>query len=268
MSSAEADGLTDDAFLGGRVRVLQPRRGHRSGLEAVMIAAACPARAGETVLDLGSGAGAAALCLLARVPDSRAILVEADPDMAELAEENLRRNGLAGRAEVHRLAIGEAGLPEGLNAAADHAISNPPFRDPARHRSSPDRAAAHLLPVERLEPWLRVAAGAVRGRGTMTLVHEAAALSGVLQAFGRRFGGLRVLPLHPRPATPATRIVVRGERGSRAPLQILPSLFLHHATGHGFADEVEAVLRCGAALALTREKGDTRSMDRGFKAIE
>lgn len=265
MSSAETPGLSDDAFLGGRVRVLQPRRGHRSGLEAVMIAAACPAGAGDTVLDLGAGAGVAAICLLARVEGSRAILVEADPATAELAEENLRRNGFADRAEVRCLEIGGAGAGS-VHAVADHAISNPPFRDPRRHRSSADRAAAHLLPVERLEGWVRFAAGAVRGRGTLTLVHEAEALSGVLAAFGPRFGGNRILPLHPRPATPARRILVQGERGSRRSLSLLPSLFLHHEEGHGFTDGVEAVLRRGAALALADQKGDTGTVLEYLKA--
>ncbi|ESR24780.1 tRNA1(Val) (adenine(37)-N6)-methyltransferase [Lutibaculum baratangense] len=255
MSSGEPPELTDDAFLGGRVRALQPRRGHRSGLEAVLIAAACPACEGETVLDLGAGAGVASLCLLARVPGAKAILVEADPAMAELAEENLRRNGFGDRAAVRCLRIGEAGA-EASNAVAEHAIANPPFRDPRRHRSSPEREAAHLLPVEALGAWIRFSAGAVRGRGTLTLVHEAEALEGVLHAFGHRFGDLHLLPLHPRPGRSARRIIVQGRRGARAPLSLLPGLALHGRDGDGFSDELDRVLRDGARLALGRKARD------------
>ncbi len=251
---AEESGLTTDDFLGGRLSVVQPRRGHRSGIEAVLIAAMTPLNPGETLIDIGSGVGVAGLCAIARVPDSRAILVETDPALAGLARENAGRNGFGGRATVVAADITARGAIRrtGLTVAADHAVANPPFYDPASSRVSPAKAAAHVAPDVALDAWLRFAAAAVRPGGSLTLVHRAEALPLVLAAFGRRFGGAAVLPVHPRPGEAATRIVVQGRKGSRAPLAILHGLVLHGARGHGFRAEVEAILRGGAAYELTR----------------
>jgi tRNA1(Val) A37 N6-methylase TrmN6 len=140
----------------------------------------------------------------------------------------------------------------GLTGVADHALANPPFYDPAASRVSPAKAAAHSAPGETLETWLRFAASVVRPGGSLTLVHRSEALPAVLAAFGNRFGGARLLPVHPRPGRPATRIIVQGQKGSRAPLSILPGLVLHEQAGHDFRPEVEAVLREGANLELGR----------------
>src|SRR5882672_4568893 len=89
--------LTDDAVLGGRLRLKQPRRGHRFGHDAILLAAACPARAGERVVDLGAGVGAAGLALAARIGAVELSLVEIDPTLAALATENAAHNGIAVR---------------------------------------------------------------------------------------------------------------------------------------------------------------------------
>lgn len=246
--------LSTDDFLGGRLSILQPRKGHRSGIEAVLIAAMAPLQPQETVIDIGSGVGVAGLCALARVPGSRAFLVEADPAAADLARDNAARNGFSDRTGIvvedvtARGAIDRCGLIE----AADHAVANPPFYDPAASRISPEKAAAHATPDEALDAWLRFAVAALKPAGSLTLVHRAEALEMVLATFARRFGAIAVLPVHPRPGLPATRIIVQGRKGSRAPLVILPGLILHEAHGHGFRPDVEAILRSGAAFELNR----------------
>jgi tRNA1Val (adenine37-N6)-methyltransferase len=87
--------LTDDKFLCGRLRLLQPEKGYRAATDAVLLAAACPAVAGQSVLDLGCGAGAASLCLAARVPGLRLTGLEVQPEYADLARRNAARNGIA-----------------------------------------------------------------------------------------------------------------------------------------------------------------------------
>jgi tRNA1(Val) A37 N6-methylase TrmN6 len=244
--------FTEDDFLNGRLSVLQPRRGHRSGIEAVLIAAAVPLAPAETVLDIGAGVGVAGLCALSRVDGAKAILVERDPGLGELATANAARNGMAARARVVVADIGSRGAVEncGLVSKTDHALANPPFNDPRTSRTSPDKAAAHAGDADLLHDWLRFAAAAVRADGTLTLIHRAEALKQVLVAFGQRFGGIAVLPIHPRPGKTATRILVQGRKGSRAPLSIRPGLVLHAADGHGFTPEVDAVLRGGAPLEM------------------
>jgi tRNA1(Val) A37 N6-methylase TrmN6 len=243
-------GLTQDAFLGGRLRVVQPGKGHRAGIEAVLIAAAAPVLPGQSVLDIGAGVGVAGLCALIRVAGARALLVEAEPDLAELARRNAARNGLADQVTVVTADVTARGVIDrlGLTAGFDHALANPPFFDPARSRSSPVKAPAHVARPGALDDWVRFAAAALRPGGSLTLVHRAEALDLVLAAFGRRFGGVSILPLHPRPGRAASRIIVQGVKGSRAPLSIRPGLVLHGTDGHGFRPAVDAVLRDGASL--------------------
>jgi tRNA1(Val) A37 N6-methylase TrmN6 len=255
---AEADrgsALTDDAVLGGRLRLRQPRRGHRVGHDAILLAAATGVQPGEDAVDLGAGVGAAGLALAARVPAARVTLVEVDPELAALAAENARRNDLADRVravaldvEASARAFAAAGLPPG---SAAHVLMNPPFNDPARQNASPDpgRRLAHAAAVSALAAWVRSAARLLRPQGTLTLIWRADGLAAVLAALAGRFGAIAVLPVHPRPDVPAIRILVWAEKESRAPLSILPGFWLNDADGRP-SKAAEAVLRDGATLAL------------------
>ncbi len=89
--------VTEDAVLGGKLRLKQPTGGHRFGHDAILLAAACPARAGERVVDLGAGVGAAGLALALRVAGTNVVLVEIDAALAALAAENAQLNALAAR---------------------------------------------------------------------------------------------------------------------------------------------------------------------------
>ena len=248
---------TEDAVLGGRLRLRQPRRGHRIGHDAILLAAACPARAGDRVADLGAGVGAAGLALACRIEGLSVSLVEIDTRLATLAAENATLNGLAARVRTAALdvaasarAFADAGLePEAFACV----LMNPPFNDPDRQQVSPDarRRFAHAAAHGGLSPWIKTAARLLRPRGTITLIWRADGLTGVLGALASAFGGLRILPVHPKPGEAAIRILVQAVKGSRAPLQLLPGLVLADASGHP-TREAEAVLREGASLSLGR----------------
>jgi tRNA1(Val) A37 N6-methylase TrmN6 len=246
--------VTDDAVLDGRLRLLQPRRGHRVGHDAILLAAATGGEAREHAVELGAGVGAAGLALASRVPGLTVTLVEIDPSLVALAAENASRNGLAERVRSVGLDVGggarafaAAGLAAG---AANRVLMNPPFHDPARHNASPDprRRLAHLAGSE-LDPWVRCAARLLRPGGMLTLIWRADGLPDVLGALGARFGAITVLPVHPRPDAAAIRILVRAQEGSRMPLSLLPGLSLHDAAGRPSA-AAEDVLRGAAALPL------------------
>jgi len=248
-----ADGVTEDAVLGGRLRLRQPRRGHRVGHDAMLLAAACPARTGDKAVDLGAGVGAAGLALAARVSDTMVTLVEVDPQLAALADENARLNRMAGR--VRAVALDAAAPARAFSAAglaADsvaRVLMNPPFNDPDRQRSSPDaaRRLAHAAPRSVLGPWIKTAARLLRARGTLTLIWRADGLADVLAALAPAFGAVAVVPVHPAPDRPAIRILATAVKASRAPLVLLPPLVLADASGRPTA-AAEAVLRDGAAL--------------------
>jgi tRNA1(Val) A37 N6-methylase TrmN6 len=233
------DELSCDAWLGGRLTLVQPKRGHRAGTDAALLAAAAHFQDGLFV-DVGAGAGAVALAILSRRPSVNADLVEIDPDLANLAAGNAERNGFAGRARILRLDIcdararREAGLGDGR---AEAVVTNPPFFDPGTVRVSPDaaRARAHVLAGEAgaapLVVWMRACLAILKPNGRFVMIHRPGALAAILAAAENRLGALALMPVHPRAGASAHRLLVSGIKGSKAPLRIAPALILHEADG-------------------------------------
>jgi tRNA1(Val) A37 N6-methylase TrmN6 len=247
--------VTEDGALGGRLRLKQPRRGHRIGHDAILLAAACPARPSERVVDLGAGVGAAGLAVALRVPGTMVTLVEVDASLAALAMENARLNGLAERVSA---AVLDVAAPARAFAAvglapesAARVLMNPPFNDPERQRESPDhrRRLAHADPGGTLVAWIKTAARLLHPRGTLTLIWRADGLGEVVRALDPAFGGATVLPVHSKAGEPAIRVLVRATKASHAPLALLPGLVLNDSAGRPTV-ESEAVLRAGAVLPL------------------
>lgn len=248
--------VTDDAVLGGALRLLQPRRGHRVGHDAILLAAATPARAGDRAVDLGAGAGAAGLALARRVEGLDLVLVEIDPELARLATENAARNGLSGRVKVicgDVTALGGGKAAGGGNGkiapgTADCVLMNPPFREPGRDRVSaePRRRLAHAGGHAVLAEWACAAHRLLRPDGAVSLIWPADGLPDALAALAP-FGAFVLLPVHPRAGAAAIRILLTARKGSRARTQVLPGLVLADERGRPSA-AAEAVLRGGAAL--------------------
>lgn len=239
--------MTRDAFLGGRLAVSQPRSGFRAGLDSVLLGAAV-ADGSRRLLDLGAGVGTAALVALADRPELKATLCEADPASAELARRNLAENGFGDRAEILGLDIEAAGrvrTEAGLAADAfSSVIANPPFFDPmSGTRPASNRAAARHMPLASLDTWMRVAVTHAAPGGEVIVIHVASALPALLAALERRFGAVTVLPLSPHEGEAASRILVRGIKGSRAPFTLLATRALHLADGRGFQPAFDAVFR-------------------------
>lgn len=247
--------LSEDGFLGGRLRVLQPEAGYRAGIDAVMLAASVPCAPGDDVFEAGIGTGVAALCLARRVSGVRITGVEIAADYASLAEENARRNGLAGAVTVIGGDVREAtrgGLPQCPPPGSfRHVFANPPYFEAGRVRHSPvgDKARAHAMTADDLESWVKVMAAMAAPRGVITLIHRAQALGRILAALERRAGDVRVMGLYPRADRPASRVIVQAVKGSRAEPKLMHGLVLHGA-GSGFTPEAEAILRDGEALRM------------------
>ncbi len=244
---------TCDAFLDGRVSVKQPEKGFRSGLDAVFMAAACPAEDGDRVLEAGCGAGAASLCLLARVPGAEVTGIEVDPDLAELARENALLNNLSNCFAVHtaNLTAPWADLePLGIGREAyAHVMANPPFYLRGNARLSSDRrnARSRAMDHDELDMWMRFLAAAAKPGGTCTIIHTIQALPELLETLKGRFGGLRITPLYPKAGADAIRVIVRGKKGSRAGISLESGVILHEANGSQTA-AAEAILRRGEKL--------------------
>jgi tRNA1(Val) A37 N6-methylase TrmN6 len=233
---------TADRLLGGRVVFSQAADGYRAAIDPVLLAAAtgAPRRA----LDLGCGAGAALLCLLARVPGAEAVGVERDPALAELARANIAANGFDARAQVAHgdiAAFAETGF--------DLVMANPPYLDAARADPSPHpgKRAADIEDTP-LAAWVAAAAKAAAPKGRILFVHRADRLADLLMAMAG-LGEIVVFPLWPRAGQAAKRVLVRARVASKTPMVLAPGLVLHGADGK-FTPETEAILRDGAELPL------------------
>ena len=245
---------TQDGFLGGRLRLIQPARGHRVGTDAALLAAGVAMPEGGVLFDLGAGVGAAGLAVALRHDGVELFLVEIDPVVAELARRNSTANGLADRAHVIEadLACASPALKPGQ---ADVVMMNPPYNAAGTTRRSPQpyRARAHVAAAGGDEAWLRRAASLLRPGGWLVAIHRADALARLLPGLTRRFGDIRILPILPRQDAAATRILVRARRASRAPLAILPALVLHGEDG-AFTP-LAAALHAGTATIDWKDGG-------------
>lgn len=241
--------VTEDTLLGGRVRLLQPAVGYRAAIDPVLLAAAVPAKGGDTVLELGAGAGAALFCLLARVPDVRPVALERQAEMADLARRSAALNDVADRLEVVTGDLRQP-PPELSGRRFAQVMFNPPFHEAGRHTPSgrPQKAASHGEEAV-LADWIGAALRLLEARGRLTLIHRADRLDELLGLLAGRFGDVRVFPLWPRTGEPATRVIMTARRNARGAMTLLPGLVLH-GEGGGFTVAAEAVLRHGAALPL------------------
>lgn len=247
---AEAD-LSCDAFLGGRLRIWQPKQGYRAAMDPVLLAAACPARPGQTVLELGCGAGVAALCLAVRVPGLSVAGVEIQPDYAELARRNADGNGVA--LEVAEGDI--AHLPPGWRTRSfDHVIANPPYYPAHAGTAARDAGRERALREETpLSLWFEVALRRLKPGGWLTVIQSADRLADMLDLKGA--GSITILPVAPRTGRDATRVILRARKGGRAPLRLLAPFILHtgdrhERDGESFTPAARAVLRSGSGIPV------------------
>lgn len=247
MKAADPE-VTEDAVLGGRLHLRQPRRGHRVGHDAILLAAATGGAYGEHAADFGAGVGSAGLALARRIPGLRLTLVEIDPALCELARQNAILNRMDERIEVVRADVAHADL---ATASLDRVLMNPPFNDPGRANVSPDpkRARAHVAVPETLAGWTATAARVLKPAGILTIVWRADGLSDVLNVLFDGFGSLVVLPVHPRPNVAAIRVLVRAQKGGQGKLVLLPGLELNNANGKP-SSAAEAILRQGEPLPM------------------
>ena len=238
--------LTEGTLLGGRVRHFQPRDGHRTALEPVLLAAAIPARPGQRVLEGGTGAGGALLCLAARVAGLGGLGIERDPGMAEIARYNLEANGLTG------LTVETADLTQWTSASRfDHAFANPPWHDPSG-TASPDRRrdAARRATPALFAAWAMALAPVLRPRGTLSFILGADHLAdGMAALIAAGCGSVSICPLWPKLGRPARLVVLQAIRGGAGPTRLLPGLVLHQADG-SFTPAADAILREGGAVVV------------------
>lgn len=252
MAFADAD-LTEDGFLGGRLRILQPRTGYRAATDPVLLAAAVAARPGERVLELGCGVGVASLCLGVRVAGLVLWGLELQPDYADLARRNAALNGVA----LEVVAGDLAAMPSALRGLEfDHVIANPPYF-PAHAGTAAADGGRELAQREAtpLPDWAAAGIRRLRPGGWLTVIQLAERLPDLLAALGPQVGATAVLPLAGRAGRPANRVIVQARKGARSPFVLHAPFVLHDGGAHAgdrdsYSDAARDVLRNAAALAF------------------
>ncbi len=257
-SGPRADGiLTDDLFLGGLVRVLQPVAGYRAGLDAVLLAAALAARPGEQLFEPGAGVGTASLCAAARLPGITVTGLEIDPRYHALAQTNAARNGLSDRAVFHHGDIADP-PPVLRDRSFDQVFVNPPYRDPREGTRARTAGRAGALSGRDggpgLEDWLGLSLRRLKPKGRFTVIHQADKLDRILAALNGSVGMLTIVPLWPMAGRPAKRVIVTGRKGVRGPVTLAPGLILHAPDG-GPTPAHAAIARHGHGLDWTKTGG-------------
>ena len=248
------DDLTCDDFLGGLVRLWQPRDGYRAGIDPVLLAASVAARPGQTVLDLGCGGGVALICLGARLPGLALWGLELQPGYADLARRNLARNGLDGQ-----IVTGDLGdMPPPLKALAfDHVIANPPYFDARRRTAAADSGRERALAGDatNMQLWIAAAARRLRPGGTFTMIHRAERLPDLLAPLQAHLGSVELLPLAPRAGRAPRLVLLRARKGGRGAFRFHAPRVLHQDTAHrdgpdSHTPDIEQVVRHGGALSF------------------
>ena len=244
--------LTRDAFLGGRLHIWQPRKGYRAGVDPVILAAAVPAGPGQSVLELGCGAGTALLCLHVRVSGLDLTGLELQPGYADLARRNAAGNGAALRIVTGDLSA----MPPDLRARSfDHVIANPPYYRRGGTASPDTGREAALAETASLRVWIDAAVRRLAPKGALTVIQRADRLPDLLAACDGRLGTMRLLPLTPRTGRPAELVVLRARKGGKGGFRILAPLVLHDGQSHlrdgdDYSPQARSVLRDGAALPV------------------
>lgn len=252
------DEFTDDDFLDGAIKLRQPKKGYRAGNDALLLAAALPTMNGD-MLEVGVGVGAPSLCYLQRVAKSGALSeiigVEKFEHVAELARFNILQNGYETQLKIINADIFDsAANMQKLGLKADyfeHVFSNPPFFDTAQGRVSDNdyKALAHSMSHDELEKWLIFMVRVLKNKACLTIIYPMEHLYSVLKILENRVGDVRIRPIFSKYNAPATRFILQGKKGSRAPLKMLPDLVLRHDDGQ-VTEFAEGVLRHCQAIEM------------------
>ena len=227
--------------LDKRVELAQPEGGFPTTIDAVLLAAACPAKSGDTLLDIGCGIGSASFCVLKRIEDCVLTGIDILPEAIELAKHNALLNKMKERTHFKCIDIRDFD-----DLTFDHVICNPPFMDAGEHTRSPSPAKATAIGFGEddmdLKDWIDCAFRSISGQGSLTIIHRADQVDEIIKAMGKRFGAVEIIPLWPKTGKEAKRVIIRAYKHRQSPARIHPGMTLHQDNGE-YTEGAEKILR-------------------------
>ena len=248
----DSSGCPSIDLLGGKIKLLQPQDGFRASLDSVMVAAACPAQDGDRVLDMGCGAGSASFCLLYRVNGCYLCGVDIQESCVKMAAQNAVLNNVSERSDFVHCDINqfEVSRPD---ERFDHIICNPPYLETGTYLTSPTEekaiALGHRDQDVSIEVWIKHAHRLLKSRGSLTLIQRSDMLDDIIQAMGKRFGKIDVIPLWPKTGKISKRVIIRAVKDRRSPLTMYPGIVLHEEDG-SYTAQANEILKEAGSLAL------------------
>ena len=250
--------------LNKRLKLAHTQNGFKTWIDSVLLAASCPAKAGEHILDMGCGVGGAGLSVLRRVEGVKLTGVEIQGDHATLATQNAQSNGFEQQCEFVTADIKDfnkgkrACKEESRSAPArlsdvkyDHVICNPPYLDGGAHLRSPSQekatAMGHEVDALSLQDWVDTAYYCLHPKGLFTMIHRADKLDEIISCLSPRFGAIEIFPLWPKKGVPAKRVIIRAARDRKSPVILQAGLVLHNEDG-SYSNAAEKIFRDMEAL--------------------
>ncbi len=243
--------LTEKPLLGNRLQLLQPKKGYRSAIEPIILAASCEAEKGQKILDVGCGVGTAALCLAVRLKKLKLSIVGIDcqDELIQIAQKNIKLNKLEDKISFLQGDIIKL-LPEQLpRGEFHHVITNPPFYTNKEADPSPykNKHVGHIETTATLKDWIYHCKKFLRSQGTLTVVYTANRFSELIaELVGHNLGAIEIIPLWPRKNVAAKRVLVRARKCRTLSTTLCPGLILHE--DKGYTDIAQGILMEGKNL--------------------
>ena len=237
--------ISQDLFLGGQLSILQPITGYRAATDPVLLAAACPAKNSDEVMELGCGVGTASFCIFRRVKVSLTGL-EMQENYANLAIEN----GLLNKIPIH-VEIGDfRKMPKNIkNKNFDQVIINPPYYKTGTPSKNQGRNQS-LRITNPLSEWVNEGVKRLKPNGWITIINTPENLIEILISLSKGTGDIQIKPLTSSQNKTANRVIIRAKKGSKSITKLYPPLITHVSEGNikKFSSETEEILRGGSPL--------------------
>ena len=233
--------------LNKRLKLAHTQNGFKTSIDSVLLAASCPAKAGEHVLDMGCGVGGAGLSVLTRIAGVRLTGVEIQGGHTTLATQNAQSNGFEEQCEFVTADIKDFRREKAFH----HVISNPPYLDAGAHLRSPHNekatAMGHEVDALSLQDWIDTAYYCLHPKGLFTMIHRADKLDEIISCLSPRFCAIEIFPLWPKKGVPAKRVIIRAVRDRKSPTTLHAGLVLHNEDG-SYSNAAEKIFRDMEAL--------------------
>jgi len=235
---------TVEALFGGRLKILQKKKGYRYTIDSILLAHFVELKEEERLLELGAGSGVISLVLAFRNPSIRITGIEIQDGLAGMAGRSVALNDLVGRVEIfHGDARNAGNFVEARSF--DVAVFNPPYRKMGSGKMNPqeEKALARHEVAGSVTDFLRAARHALKPGGRACLIYPCSRMVEALHRMrSEKLEPKRLRMVHSRPESRGDFILVEGMKGGGEELSVLPPLFIYNGTG-GYSVELESLFK-------------------------